>query len=1161
MKTYIYALLIAALCLGVSNVCATAYSGGSGSSGDPYLISSAAEINIIGSTPSDWNKYFKLTANIDMSSYTGTSYKIIGNPTTTFTGGFDGNGYVISNLTYSTALATSQVGMFGSTDHATIKNISLVNVNISSPGSNIGGLIGYQNYGTVTNCSTTGSVSGAEAVGGLVGHTYGDSVSKILNCYSTASVTATCCKVGGLIGFCLNPVSNCYSSGNVTATSGTTVYLGGLIGELYYEPVDNCYSTSAVTGSSTSYCMGGLTGYEYETSISNCYSTGTITGGTSNSSVGGLVGSLSASTVTNCYSVGYISMTSNSTIGGLIGTAFSSTTTASFWDIDTSGQTISAGGTGETDTAMKTSSTFTSAGWDFDWSDGSAVWIMPVEGSTYPVLSWQSSVYGGGNGTSSYPWQIYTLSQLLYVGSHPADYDKYFIVMADINMTGTTYTQAIIAPDTDNATGGFQGTGFNGNFNGNGHKISNMTMNMTAGDFAGLFGYVYGSGQVLNLGVEDVNVSGRQSAAGLMGANSGTVSGCYATGTVSGSDYYVGGLIGWNGGTVSGCYATSSVSGYYYAGGLTGYSNASGAVSNSYATGAVGGSSYIGGLIGDNLGSVSSKCYATGAVTGSTEIGGLVGENENSGTVDHCYAEGAVSGVVFFSHNSYYVGGLIGYNSGTVTYCYEQGSVTRQGVGGSLLDAGGLVGYNDANITSCYARGAVSGSSYVGGLVGYNYGSTTNGCYSTGSVSGGTNVGGLVGYNNSGSITNCFWDTETSGQPTSAGGTGKTTAEMKTESTFTSAGWDFAWAGIDGDSADWVLWIAGQSYPTLAWQPATFGGGSGTSGDPWKIATRQHLLFLAYNSAYYSGSYIMTSDIDMSEYTGTMYRPIGYASGLRHYYFTGTFDGGGHIISNLTYSTESSAANVGMFGYTSSATIKNLGLEGVTINTMGDTVGGLVGYQYRGYVNNCYTTGSVSGQGSVGGLVGAELGSINNSYSLAAVTGTNAVGGLVGGISGYLLYGVRTSYSAGRVIGDTNVGGLIGYSNSGLVQNSFWDIQTSHQGTSAGGTGQLHANMRIKSTFTNATWDFLGETTNGTNDYWRMCVDGVSYPLLTWEFNKYGDFTCPDGADFVDFAILAAAWRTSTGGAGWNPICDISATTDGQINLFDLSVFAANWLQ
>jgi hypothetical protein len=71
-----------------------------------------------------------------------------------------------------------------------------------------------------------------------------------------------------------------------------------------------------------------------------------------------------------------------------------------------------------------------------------------------------------------------------------------------------------------------------------------------------------------------------------------------------------------------------------------------------------------------------------------------------------------------------------------------------------------------------------------------NWGTLTA-CYATGSVSGVDQVGGLVGENPYGSVVSSFWDTQTSGQTTSAGGTGKTTAEMKTLSTFTSAGWDF----------------------------------------------------------------------------------------------------------------------------------------------------------------------------------------------------------------------------------------------------------------------------------------------------------------------------------------------------------------------------------
>jgi hypothetical protein len=1164
MRRLVVLLLMSFVCLSGSNL--YAFSGGTGSAGDPYLISTAAELNSVGSNSTYWASSFKLTANIDMSAYIGTSYNIIGSSTTKFTGRFDGNGFVISDLTYTTALVQDYVGMFGYTDHAYIQNVRLTNVSISSSGANIGGLIGWQNYGTTINCSTTGSVSGGNGVGGLAGNLNGDSVSKITYCYSTASVTGPV-RVGGLIGLADGPVSYSYSTGTVTANSGSTSYIGGLIGDQYYATVSNCFTTGNVNVSATSSFIGGLTGNQGYSTMTNCYCTGTINGGAGNSYVGGLIGWQYGSNMTNCYSASLVNVSSTNYIGGLIGyssTTTPSTMTACFWDTTVSTKTDGVGNqdpdpsgvTGKTTAQMKTTSTFTSAGWDFT----SPVWVMPVETVTYPVLSWQPSVYGGGNGTSGYPWKIYTKSQLEYLGSHTADYNKYFIVMADIDLTGTTYTQAIIAPDTNSASGGFQGTGFNGNFNGNGHVISNMTINMPDADFAGLFGYIYGSGQVINLGVEFVNVTGRQYVGSLAGASS-NVSGCYATGTVSSSgDNYVGGLTGYNSGTITGCYASPTVNGYYSTGGLTGYNNASGTISNSYATGAVNGNSYIGGLVGQNLGSVSTS-YATGTADGTDYVGGLTGNNY--GTISNSYATGAAAGLVFWFppstyHHSYYVGGLIGYNSGTVTGCFAQGSATRQGMGGSLYHAGGLVGYNiSGSITSCYALGLVTGTTNVGGFVGNHYSGSITNCYSSGSVSGTTSVGGLAGHNTSGSITNSFWDTDASGQPTSAGGTGKTTAQMKTESTFTAASWDFSW--VDGDSADWVLWIEGQSYPTLAWQPATFSGGGGTLADPWKIDKAQHLLYLCYNSAYYNGSYLMTADIDMSAYTGTMYKPIGTSTTK----FTGDFDGGGHIVSHLTYSTSSIISNVGMFGYTSAATIQNLGLENVTVHTHGDAAGGLVGYHYRGHIYKCYTTGAVEGRDSIGGLMGAELGSTDNSYSTASVTstGTNGgAGGLAGAISGYLLYGVRTCYSAGYVTGNANVGGLIGYSSSGLVENSFWDTETSGQPTSAGGTGKTTTQMMNRTTFTAAGWDFLAETANGTNDYWRLCTRGVSYPQMTWSFATKGDFACANGTTLVDFPYLAQHWLL-TGCTYSNDYCGwADMDVSGSVDTADLLIFAENWL-
>ncbi len=157
---------------------------------------------------------------------------------------------------------------------------------------------------------------------------------------------------------------------------------------------------------------------------------------------------------------------------------------------------------------------------------------------------------------------------------------------------------------------------------------------------------------------------------------------------------------------------------------------------------------------------------------------------------------------------SSYVGGLVGYNfSSTVENSYSTGSVS----GSSFV--GGLAGVNySGTITNSYNTGAVSGSSnYVGGLVGYNYSATITNCYSTGAVSGSSYVGGLVGRNVSSTVSNSFWDTQTSGQSGSAGGMDKTTAEMQTQSTYTSAGWDFTntWridAGLNS------------GYPYLSWQ-------------------------------------------------------------------------------------------------------------------------------------------------------------------------------------------------------------------------------------------------------------------------------------------------------------------------------------------------------
>lgn len=228
-------------------------------------------------------------------------------------------------------------------------------------------------------------------------------------------------------------------------------------------------------------------------------------------------------------------------------------------------------------------------------------------------------------------------------------------------------------------------------------------------------------------------------------------------------------------------------------------------------------------------------------------------------------------------------------------------------------------------------------------------------------------------------------------------------------------------------------------------------------------------------------------------------------------------------------------------------------------------VGGLVGYNddYSAVIDKCYCSGSVSGGSDIGGLVGRNgvEASIKNSYSSASVSGDDNIGGLVG--YNWLDGSISHCYAIGGLSSTGNMGGFIGYDNTGSYTKCFWDVNINPDVNGIGNTtdpnviGELTANMQTESTFTDAGWDFVGESTNGTNDIWTIC-EGVDYPMLTWQF-VIGDFDGDDDVDFVDFAVFAAYWLEADssfycGGGGTD------LTNDGQVGLDDLREFTANWL-
>ena len=286
---------------------------------------------------------------------------------------------------------------------------------------------------------------------------------------------------------------------------------------------------------------------------------------------------------------------------------------------------------------------------------------------------------------------------------------------------------------------------FCGVFNGDGYAVRGIYIN-TQESYQGLFGYSYSGSIIANLGVAESYIYGDTCVGGVVGGNNGTVTNCYNTGSVTGSNG-VGGVIGGSNSSITDCYNTGSVTGRLDVGGVAGYNSSS--ITDCYNTGSVTGSNGVGGVIGGSNSSITD-CYNTGSVTGSNSVGGVAGSNSGFGTVTNCYNTGSVTG-----KNK--VGGVAGYNDYIVTGCYNEGSVTGEEY------VGGVVGKNGVTVTGCYNEGSVTGEEYVGGVVGYNDASgalttTVTDCYNTGSVTGERVVGGVVGFGDgdSGTVTGCY---------------------------------------------------------------------------------------------------------------------------------------------------------------------------------------------------------------------------------------------------------------------------------------------------------------------------------------------------------------------------------------------------------------------
>ncbi len=1037
------------------------FGGGDGTEGSPYIIEDVQDLQ---NMSANLSAHYVLANDIDASDTTnwnsGAGFDPVGDSTSnSFTGSLDGKGYVITDL-FINRSSTDNVGLFGCIGStAVVKDISLEGNNITGQ-NNVGGLIGRNFYGTVDNSSTAGNVAGDWYVGGLVGY------NQWAVSYSNSSGNVSGYGyIGGLVGYHTSgTVSYSYAAGSVNGSGD----VGGLLGCNDGGTVTDSYYSGIVTGEGNR--CGGLVG-QNNGEVNNSHATGDVNG---TDQLGGLIGYNAADcTVTNSYATGNINTTTGKRHGGLVGQN-DGTVNWSYAIGNISGDRYIGGLVGENKGFVYTSYATGNVNGSDDFIGGFVGSNSNLEGygivdNSYATgdasgLERIGGFAGFNQGEINHSYSIGNASGSSSIGG-----------FCGVNNTAGTITGCFWDNQTSGRTTSDGGTGKN-----TADMMDKSTFTDARWDFEDIWctneGFTYplfrsgffggGNGSVNNPYII-TDVWELQNMSMDVGANYTLANDIDASITKS-----------WNGGKGFAPVAMDSNDSYAFqgarfTGSLDGQNHSiTGLFINRPSL------DYVGLFGHHNSGNITNVFLETCNVTGHDRVGGLVGHT--SAPIDNCYATGKISG-----HDN--VGGF----------------------------TGRVQGSPDPTITDSYAIVDVSGNSNVGGFVGYNPSGDIKMCYSAGPVSASSGVGGFCGIN-SATISSCFYDNKTSSQTTSSGGTGKNTSDMKTRSTFTDAGWDF--------ENTWDM-LENITYPRLGVR--FFADGDGSVDNPYLITNVWELQNMSLDV---SANYTLGNDINASvthnwnwnasagEYHG--FEPVGNIT----HGFTGSLDGQGYNITDL-FIKRDSTDNVGLFGYVSHGAVQNVSM--IENNFTGNSrVGGLVGNNYYGLVTNCSAAGTVHGEWVVGGFIGNndhgtvtysftdgnvsndekytggfignnDRSTVSNCYSHANVSGRSI---RTGGFIGHNKVGstVTNCYSTGNVWSlfsppSWSVGGFCG-ENDETISYCFYDNETSNQTYSDGGTGKNTSEMKTRSTFTDAGWNFT--------NIWNI-AQHISYPYLRREGRIY----------------------------------------------------------
>ena len=1020
---------------------------GNGTFLNPYRIYNLGNLYWIAADSERWDKHYIQVSDINASGtadwFGGEGWIPIGNSTIPFSGNYNGNNRGIHGL-YINRPEDGQQGLFGNLSGAQVYELELTGVNVTGSfyaaglagrvsnseitgcyisgdvngDENVGLLAGFiLNTSSIASSSVNGNVSGSHFIGGLTGYIDNSAVN---SSFSEGTVNGSY-NAGGLVGLIdAVTISNSYTRSEVSGID----YIGGLTGWSDVSIIEQCYSIGPVSGTGNN--TGGLVGYSVDQLlISSYWNTETSNQGISSGGEGRTTAEMTFPYAANTYVdwdfVEIWGIDSGYELGGypylrwqpVLTVPIDLTAIAGdgvvelFWDMpDTersSGRQRSRSFLGfnlyRNEEQINTEPLLQEYYGDTDVVNNTTynyfVTALFEEGesgqSDHLEVTPEPSLFGGGSGTASFPWQIATAEHLdsirQYLGTFHSN--KHFQQVADIDLgiapwnEGTGWAPIGVFFPSESR--------FAGHYNGGNYQISGLTIDNPGSNYQGLFGYV-SNGKIINTKLAEADISGNN---------------------------YVGGLAGFITANtlIDNCSVEGEINGNGQVGGLIGVSQASSTIRNSFSTGNVTGSAdntEAGGIAGRNNGSIILNSQSSAAVSGSSYLGGITGLNSNQALISNSFSEGNITA------SNHYAGGLVGANNSS--------EINKSGSTGTVSGTervGGLTGQNEGSeINDCYSRGSVQGSgNYTGGLIGFDMNSVISNCYSTGSVTGANYVGGLIGISNS-TVFNSYWDTETSGQTASSAGEGRSSIEMTfPHAANTYVDWDFEEIWSEDELSD-----KNNGYPYLSGISSSilFAGGSGTLEDPWQIATVEHLDNIRYfiGSAHTDRYFVQIADLDLGQIpwnVGEGWIPIGGSS--IHESFCGNFNGNGFNITGL-FIDNTERHYAGLFSYIFGGTIENVNLTGVDV-TGGQITGSLAGYIYNSTVHNCESSGDVSGDWMTGGLTGrVSNGTISSSSFTGNVEGANYTGGL----AGYIITEttVSNSFSSGTVTGERIIGGLVG---------------------------------------------------------------------------------------------------------------------------------------